>query len=85
MRDRGIRHAYIKPATPRLNGKVERSQRIDSEEFYRLLDGLVIDDSGLFNDKLREWEDDYSFHRPHGGLRGQTPYERLRQTSTAST
>lgn len=30
--DRGICHAYIKPATPRLNGKVERSHRIDSEE-----------------------------------------------------
>src|SRR5262245_36470175 len=37
--DRGIRHVYIKPATPRLNGKVERSHRIDAEEFYRLLDG----------------------------------------------
>ena len=23
--DRGTRHVYIKPATPRLNGKVERS------------------------------------------------------------
>jgi transposase InsO family protein len=83
--DRGMRHVYIKPATPRLNGKVERSHRIDSEEFYRLLDGVVIDDTGLFNDKLREWEDFYNFHRPHGGLSGQTPYERLRQKSTAST
>jgi len=83
--DRGIRHVYIKPATPRLNGKVERSHRIDSEEFYRLLDGVVIDDSDLFADKLREWEDFYNFHRPHGGLGGQTPYERLRQKSTAST
>ena len=34
--DRGIGHVYIKPATPRLNGKVERSHRIDDEEFYRL-------------------------------------------------
>ncbi len=34
--DRGIDHVYIKPATPRLNGKVERSQRIDAEEFYRM-------------------------------------------------
>jgi len=83
--DRGIRHVYIKPATPRLNGKVERSHRIDSEEFYRLLDGVVIDDTELFADKLREWEDFYNFHRPHGGLGGQTPYERLRQKSTAST
>lgn len=83
--DRGMRHVYIKPATPRLNGKVERSHRIDSEEFYRLLDGVVVDDTELFADKLREWEDFYNFHRPHGGLGGQTPYERLRQRSTAST
>ena len=77
--DRGIGHVYIKPATPRLNGKVERSHRIDNEEFYRMLDGVVIDDTGLFNEKLQEWEDFYNFHRPHGGLGGQTPYERLRQ------
>ena len=36
--DAGIGHVYIKPATPRLNGKVERSHRIDQEEFYRMLD-----------------------------------------------
>jgi len=77
--DKGIGHSYIKPATPRLNGKVERSHRIDAEEFYRLLDGVVIDDTQLFNDKLQEWEDFYNFGRPHGGLGGQTPYERLRQ------
>jgi hypothetical protein len=28
---------------------------------------------------LREWEDYYNYHRPHGGLDGQTPYERLLQ------
>ena len=81
--DRGIGHVYIKPATPRLNGKVERSHRIDGEEFYRMLDGVVIDDTGLFNEKLQEWEDFYNFHRPHGGLGGQTPYERLRQKTRA--
>jgi len=83
--DRGIRHVYIKPATPRLNGKVERSHRIDAEEFYAMLDGVVIDDTELFNDKLQEWEDFYNFHRPHGGLDGQTPYERLRQKTTNPT
>jgi transposase InsO family protein len=77
--DRGIGHDYIKPRTPRLNGKVERSHRIDAEEFYRLLDGVVIDDTQVFNDKLREWENFYNYHRPHGGLDGQTPYERLKQ------
>ena len=77
--DKGIAHKYIKPRTPRLNGKVERSHRIDAEEFYRMLDGVLIDDADVFNDKLREWEDYYNYHRPHGGLGGQTPYERLRQ------
>ena|SRR5271166_2154702 len=77
--DKGVGHRYIKPRTPRLNGKVERSHRIDAEEFYALLDGLVIDDAKIFNNKLKEWEDYYNYHRPHGGLAGQTPYERLRQ------
>lgn len=80
--DKGIGHVYIKPATPRLNGKVERSHRIDNEEFYRQLEGVVIDDAGLFNEKLREWEDFYNFNRPHGGLGGQTPYEPLKQKVT---
>jgi hypothetical protein len=37
--DREIGHVYIKPASPRLNGKVERSHRIDQEEFHRMLEG----------------------------------------------
>jgi hypothetical protein len=77
--DKGIGHDYIKPRPPRLNGKVERSHRIDAEEFYQLLDGVVIDNTEVFNDKLREWENFYNYHRPHGGLGGQTPYERLKQ------
>ena len=73
-----IRHVYIRPRTPHLNGKVERSHRVDDQEFYQLLDAQGIsDDIHLFNAKLREWEDYYNYHRPHGGLDGQTPYERL--------
>ncbi len=79
--DKGVGHRYVKPRTPRLNGKVERSHRIDAEEFYRPLDGAVVDDATIFNNKLQEWEDYYNFHRPHGSLGGQTPYERLRQTT----
>ncbi|MEY2230148.1 IS481 family transposase [Streptomyces sp. BF23-19] len=77
--DKGIAHTYIKPASPHLNGKVERSHRIDAEEFYRMLAGVVIDDTDVLNEKLREWEDYYNYHRPHGALDGQTPYERLKQ------
>jgi transposase InsO family protein len=82
--DRGIGHVYIKPATPRLNGKVERSHRIDQEEFYRQLQGVVIDDTRVFNDRLQEWERFYNFDRPHGALGGQTPYERLRLKTRGS-
>ncbi|MHA7191940.1 integrase core domain-containing protein [Arthrobacter sp. MDT2-16] len=69
----------IRPATPRLNGKVERSHRIDSEEFYRLLEGQVINDVNLFQDRPQQREDHYNYDRPHGALAGSTPYERLRQ------
>lgn len=73
-----VRHVYIRPRTPHLNGKVERSHRVDDQEFYQLLDrDGVSDDIHLFNAKLREWEDYYNCHRPHGALGGQTPYERL--------
>ena len=78
VQDLHIAHIYIKPRTPRLNGKVERSHRIDEEEFYRLLDGVVIEDVGGFNSKVQEWENYYNYHRPHGALGGQSPYERLR-------
>jgi transposase InsO family protein len=78
LETRDIRHAYIRPRTPHLNGKVERSHRVDDQEFYQLLDkNGVTDDIHLFNQKLREWEDYYNYHRPHGALDGQTPYERL--------
>lgn len=52
--DKAIVHTCIKSRTPRLNGKVERSHRIDAEEFYRLLDGVIIDDAYVFIDKLRD-------------------------------
>jgi transposase InsO family protein len=64
---------YIRPRTLHLNGKVEWSHRVDDQEFYPLLDkDGVTDDIHLFTDKLREWEDYYNYHRPHGAL-GRRP------------
>ena len=37
LEDMGVRHTYIKPRTPRLNGKVERSHGTDQREFYQLI------------------------------------------------
>lgn len=67
-------HDYIRPRTPHLNGKVERSHRVDDQEFFHLLDrNGISDDIHLFNQKLREWEDYYNYHRPHGALQGADP------------
>jgi len=78
LETRDVRHVYIRPRTPHLNGKVERSHRVDDQEFYQLLDkNGISDDIHLFNERLREWEDYYNYQRPHAALDGQTPYERL--------
>lgn len=75
VEDKGIRHVYIKPRTPQLNGKVKRSLRTDQDEFYQILN--YTDDVDL-GKKLAEWENFYNFGRPHGAHSGKTPYEALR-------
>ena len=72
VEDQGMRHVYIKPQTPQLNGKVERSHRTDQTEFYQLL--TYKDDIDL-NAKLKAWENFYNYDRPHLSLDGKTPYE----------
>lgn len=67
---------YIKPCTPRLNGKVERSHLSDEQEFYQLLE--YPDDVGL-NQKLADWESFYNLSQPHGAFVGKTPYEVLKE------
>jgi transposase InsO family protein len=56
---------------------------VDDQEFYQLLDRDGISDVHLFNEKLREWENYYNYHRPHGALEGQTPFERLIEKTRA--
>ena len=72
VEDQGIQHVYIKPRTPQLNGKVERSHRTDQTEFYQLL--TYTDDVDL-NTKLEAWESFYYYDRPHLSHDGKTPYE----------
>jgi transposase InsO family protein len=49
-----------------------------------MLDGVVIDDTELFNDKLQEWEDFYNFNGPHGALGGGDAVRRLRLKTRGS-
>ena len=74
--DQGMEPVYIKPRTPQLNGKVERSHRSDKAEFYQLL--TYKDDVDL-EEKLAVWERFYNNDRPHGAHKGKTPYEVLRE------
>lgn len=71
----GMQHVYIKPRSPHLNGKVERSHLTDQREFYQLLD--YTDDVDL-RKKLSDWEEFYNVHHPHEGLGGRAPYEVLK-------
>jgi transposase InsO family protein len=66
-----IKFRPIKPRSPHLNGKVERSQKTDVQEFYSTVD---LDDP-LLLDKLQEWQHYYNWDRPHGSLNGKTPIE----------
>ena len=75
VEDLGMQHVYIKPRTPQLNGKVERSHRTDDTEFYQLL--TYTDDVDLTS-KLETWENFYNHDRPHMSLDGKTPYEVMR-------
>jgi transposase InsO family protein len=73
--EKGIEHVYIKPGSPKLNGKVERSHLTDKQEFYQLLD--YTNDANL-REKIKEWENFYNFNRPHKSHGGLTPYEVFR-------
>lgn len=70
-----IKFRPIKPFSPHLNGKVERAQRTDLDEFYS---SVTIKSSEL-QIKLRDWEEYYNKHRPHSALQGKTPWEKYKE------
>jgi transposase InsO family protein len=56
----GIRHRYIQPRRPQQNGKVERSHRIDHEEFWSR---HAFSDFDTASTALRAWERTYNHER----------------------
>ena len=40
---------HIRPRTPHLNGKVERSHRVDEQEFYQLLDKTALPTTSTYS------------------------------------
>ncbi len=70
----GIRHRYIKPRRPQQNGKVERSHRIDQEEFWGRERFADFEAAAV---GLRVWETRYNHERFSLALQGRTPAEKL--------
>jgi transposase InsO family protein len=70
----GIRHRYIQPRRPDQNGKVERSHRVDAEEFWSRHGFETFEAAAA---ALREWEHVYNEVRFSMALNGRTPAEKL--------
>lgn len=77
LMDYAIKFRPVKPASPHLNGKVERSQRTDLEEFYATTDLHAAD----LHEALLAWQDHYNHFRPHGSLNGMTPWEKWQESA----
>ena len=77
LRANFIKFRPIPPRSPHLNGKVERSQLTDLQEFWAHRDAPSLQDSTA----IEHWQFDYNWRRPHGSLRGKTPAERCGEVS----
>lgn len=73
LRQWSIEFRPIRPRSPHLNGKVERVQRTALEEFWPTVD---LDDPDL-EAKLAGWQHFHNWERPHDGLGGGIPIDRL--------
>lgn len=75
LKEQKIKFRPIKPFSPHLNGKVERTQRTDLDEFYSSVDSK---DPHLL-EKLLQWQAYYNTERPHSSLEGKTPWEKFKE------
>ena len=70
----GLRHIRTKPYTPKTNGKAERFIQTALREWAY---AVAYPTSGHRAAELPAWLHRYNWHRPHGGLKSQTPISRL--------
>lgn len=72
LRVNAVKFRPIRPRSPHLTGKVERSQQTDLREFWP---SLVLDNPRL-GEMLEEWQFYYNWVRPHSALKSRAPMER---------
>jgi len=70
-----IHHKFIPPGQCEINGKVERSHRIDEEEFYRLNSYKSLKEIQV---AFKRWIFNYNHKRPHGGINKMAPIQKLK-------
>ena len=70
----GIRHLRTKPYTPRTNGKAERFIQTALREWVY---ATAYHNSDQRTADMPRWLHRYNWHRPHAGLKAQTPISRL--------
>lgn len=73
--DRGLHLFVLPPHSPKLNGRVERSHRTHTEEFYECTDADPT--VAALAAALLRWETVYNTVRPHQALGQLTPLEYL--------
>lgn len=76
-RDLGLKHIRTKPYTPKTNGKAERFVQTSLREWAYAQAYQTSDQRAA---ELAPWLHRYNWHRPHGGIKSQTPISRLRLT-----
>ncbi len=70
----GLKHIRTKPYTPKTNGKAERFIQTSLREWAY---AQTYDSSDHRAAQLPTWLHRYNWHRPHGGIKSQTPISRL--------
>jgi transposase InsO family protein len=70
----GLRHIRTKPYTPKTNGKAERFIQTALREWAY---AQTYQTSDHRTAELPVWLHRYNWHRPHGGIKSQTPISRL--------
>src|SRR5258708_6814465 len=73
-RDLGLKHIRTKPYTPKTNGKAERFIQTALREWAY---AQAYPTSDRRAEELPHWLHRYNWHRPHGGIKSQTPISRL--------
>ena len=69
----GLKHIRTKPYTPKTNGKAERFIQSSLREWAY---ARAYENSGKRAQELPQWLHHYNWHRPHAGIKGNTPISR---------